>query len=180
MTVREIVIFPDQRLREKASLVTEFDEDLNVLAQDMAETMYAFNGIGLAATQVGISRRVVVMDTQEGKELRILVNPEVVAVAKDSHLVEEGCLSFPDIFEKVSRSLWVRVKAQMVCGTEILLELSGLNAQCVQHEIEHLNGVVLVDNLGRTKRRWITKNLQKRKKRKNLRYAVPNPADSRG
>lgn len=172
MTVREILIYPDTRLREKAVSVTEFDDDLHLLTQDMAETMYAFKGVGLAAPQIGILQRIVVMDTQDGENLRILINPEVVSAAKDSHLIEEGCLSFPGILEKVSRHMWVRIKAQDVKGNEVMTDLSGLDAQCVQHEIEHLDGIVLVDNLGRAKRRWITKDLRKRKKRKNLRYAV--------
>lgn len=172
MTVREILIYPDLRLREKAAPVTEFDDDLDTLTQDMAETMYAFKGIGLAAPQLGVSRRVVVMDSTDGEDLRILINPEIVSTAQDTHLVEEGCLSFPGIFEKVPRHLWVRVKAQDVKGNEIMMDLSGVSAQCIQHEIEHLDGVVLVDNLGRAKRRWITKDLRNRKKRKNLRYAV--------
>lgn len=171
MTVREILIYPDPRLREKAVPVIKFDDDLDTLIQDMAETMYAFKGIGLAAPQIGISQRIVVMDTQDGENLRILINP-VVFVCKDPHLVEEGCLSFPGVLEKVSRHMWVRIKAQDVKSNEVTVDLSGLDAQCVQHEIEHLDGIVLVDNLGRVKRRWITKNLRKRKKRKNLRYAV--------
>lgn len=172
MTVREILIFPDSRLREKAAHVTEFNEELEVLTQDMAETMYAFKGIGLAANQVGIHQRVIVMDTQDGEDFHILINPEIVSTAKDSHMVKEGCLSFPGFFENVSRHMWVRVKAQDVTGDEVLRDFSGLNAQCVQHEIEHLDGVVLVDNIGLAKRRWIAKDLKKRKKKKNLRHPI--------
>lgn len=172
MTVREILIYPDPKLRKQAVEVTEFDDELKALVTDMAETMYAFKGIGLAAPQIGVLRRVVVMDTEDGKGLQVLINPKIIASSPDTTLVEEGCLSFPGFFEKVARHMWVRVEAQDQDGKTLQLELAALDAQCAQHEIEHLDGVVLVDNLGRAKRRWITKDLQKRKKRKNLRYAV--------
>lgn len=174
MTIREILIYPNPKLRETAEPVTEFDDELKQLVEDMSETMYAFSGIGLAATQIGVSKRVFVMDVNDEEGLRVFINPKITARAPTAQLVEEGCLSFPGYTEKVSRTLWVHGTAQDVEGNEFQFALVGLAAQCAEHENEHLDGHVLVDNISRMKRRFITKDLQKRKKKKNLRYAIPN------
>ena len=172
MTVRDILIYPDPGLSEKSAVVEKFDDDLATLANDMAETMYAFEGIGLAAAQIGVLTRVVVMDTQEGLNLQVFINPEIVTASDSKHLVVEGCLSLPGVHEKVSRSLVAQVSYQDLSGETVVKVFRGLEAQCIQHEVEHLDGVVLVDNIGRAKKRWITKNLKKRKNKRNLRYTA--------
>lgn len=174
MTLRQIIIFPDPALREQAQLVSSFDDDLLVLTNDLLETMYAFKGVGLAAPQIGELLRIFVMDADQedqGNPL-IFINPSIVEFSAQKEMVSEGCLSFPDVYEDVSRHTWVVVEAVDVEGQPFSLRLEGLASQCAQHEIEHLDGHVLVDNVGRAKRRFITKNLRKRKKTKRLRYAV--------
>lgn len=173
MTVLNILIYPDSKLTEVASVVTEFDDELRALTENMTETMYAYNGLGLAAPQVGVSQRVFVMDVQEGKDLFVLVNPVIESFSSDVSSISEGCLSFPGYFEKVVRSSLVTGTAQDVEGVPIHFEFTGLAAQCVAHEVEHLDGHVLTDNIGRAKRRWIIKDLKKRKKKRHLRYATP-------
>lgn len=173
MAIREILIYPHPRLREAAKEVTKFDDELKQLADDLVETMYTYKGVGLAAPQVGVSLRIFVMDVEDGEGPRVFVNPLITARAPSTHLVDEGCLSFPGYFEKVARALWVRGTAKDVDGNEFEFALAGLAAQCADHEAEHLDGHVLVDNLSRVKRRFITNDLKKRKKKRSLRYAVP-------
>lgn len=172
MAVREILVYPDERLRRVAEPVETFDEDLRRLIDDMAETMYQAPGIGLAAIQVNVPQRVVVMDLSEQRnELREFVNPRVVE-QQGSLESEEGCLSVPDIFAPVTRAEQVVVEAQDRHGNPFTLDAEGLLAVCIQHEIDHLDGKVFVDHLSRLKRERIKKRLLKQARRE------PQPASA--
>ncbi len=161
MALLKILHFPDPRLQTVAQPVAVVDDAIRQLAADMAETMYAAPGIGLAATQVDRHIRLVVIDISEEKnQLRTLINPEVLSQtgAKEG---EEGCLSVPGIYDKVTRAEQVRVRALGLDGQPFELEAEGLLAVCIQHEIDHLQGHVFVDHLSRLKQVRIRKKLQK-------------------
>ena len=161
MALLKILHYPDPRLHTVAKPVTEFDDGLRGLAADMAETMYAAPGIGLAATQVDRHVRMVVVDISEDKShLLTLVNPRIVM--KEGEAVrEEGCLSVPGIYDKVTRAEQIRVQAQNLAGATFELDASGLLAVCIQHEIDHLDGKVFVEYLSRLKQTRIRHKLQK-------------------
>lgn len=164
MAVLTILEYPDPRLHQVAEPVTAFDERLGQLVQDMGETMYAAAGVGLAATQVDVRQRVVVMDLSEAKnELRVFVNPVLVWKSSELAECEEGCLSVPGIFELVRRPAQVRVRAQDVRGQSFELECSGTLAVCVQHEIDHLDGTVFVEHLSLLKQARVRAKLRKRR-----------------
>lgn len=153
MAILPIVQYPDPRLACKANEVTKFDEELRQLAIDMAQTMYDAPGIGLAAVQVGHNIRMVVIDISDQKnDLKVLVNPVVEKLTEEEHVCEEGCLSLPNLYDKVSRPAKVRVKAFDVHGNPISMDCEGLLAVCVQHEVDHLNGIVFIDHLSRLKK----------------------------
>ena len=161
MALLPILRFPDPRLKKVAVPVTRFDDDLRRLAADMAETMYEAPGIGLAATQVDVHKRLVVIDVSEDKgELRVFVNPRLSACT-GSQTGEEGCLSVPGIFDKVERAERVTVNYQDLDGAEQVLEADGLLAVCIQHEIDHLDGKVFVDHLSQLKQTRIRNKLAK-------------------
>ncbi len=161
MAKLEILTFPDPRLRNRARPVREVDARIRKLADDMLETMYDAPGIGLAATQVGVDLQVIVVDvSEERNQPLVLINPEVVA-AEGEEESEEGCLSVPGFYEKVKRAERVKVKALDRDGRPLELELDGLLAVCVQHEIDHLQGKLFVDYLSRLKRERIRKKLEK-------------------
>lgn len=161
MAILQILHFPDPRLRTKAKPVECFDDELRRLVADMAETMYSAPGIGLAATQVDIHKRVVVIDVSEQNNALIcLINPEIVDT-EGSEVMEEGCLSVPGIYEKVERAAKVRVRAFDQFGKPFELDADELLAVCIQHEIDHLNGKVFVDHLSELKRSRIRKKLEK-------------------
>ncbi len=161
MAKLQILTFPDPRLRKHARPVREVDDRIRKLADDMLETMYDAPGIGLAATQVGVDLQVIVVDvSEERNQPLVLINPEVVA-AEGEEESEEGCLSVPGFFEKVKRAERVKVKALDRDGQPLELELEGLLAVCVQHEIDHLKGKLFVDYLSRLKRERIRKKLEK-------------------
>jgi peptide deformylase len=147
--------------------VTVFDERLRGLIQDMSETMYAAPGVGLAATQVDVHERIVVMDVSEEKnQLRVFVNPVITWVSDEIVSCEEGCLSVPGIFEQVRRPAQVRMRAQDEAGTEFELECAGTLAVCVQHEIDHLQGKVFVEHLSLLKQARTRAKLRKRRERR--------------
>ena len=162
LTVRT---FPDPVLKEKAGPVETFDENLVTLVRDMAETMYAEDGVGLAAPQVGVSKRLVVIDVGDaetrGKELLVLVNPEIVA-REGAIEWEEGCLSLPGMTVKTRRSAQVKVKAQDAHGTPFEIEGDELLAIALQHELDHLEGVLLLDKASPIKRRMLLRDYRKR------------------
>lgn len=161
MPLLKILHYPDPRLHTVAKPVDRVDEEIRQLAADMAETMYAAPGIGLAATQVDRHIRMILVDISETKDqLRIFINPEILA--RDGETVyEEGCLSVPGIYDKVTRAEHIRVKALDLHGNPFELEADGLLAICIQHEIDHLNGKVFVEYLSRLKQTRIRHKLQK-------------------
>ncbi|MFM7122485.1 MAG: peptide deformylase [Fluviibacter sp.] len=162
MALLPILRFPDERLRTVAKPVTVFDDALRKLVADMAETMYEAPGIGLAATQVNVHQRVVVIDVSEDqKGLRAFVNPVIESVS-GMQTYEEGCLSVPGVYDKVDRPSDVRVRYQDLDGKEHVLETGDLLAICIQHEIDHLNGKVFVDHLSQLKQTRIKNKLAKR------------------
>lgn len=161
MALRAILQYPDVRLRRVAAPVAQVDDEIVRLIDDMAETMYQAPGIGLAAIQVDVPKRVIVMDiSPERNDLRVFVNPEIVA-RDGAYIMEEGCLSVPGIYETVQRAQRVRVRALDRRGETFELEAEGLLAVCIQHEIDHLDGKVFVDYLSRLKQQRIRKKLEK-------------------
>jgi peptide deformylase len=162
--LRHILYYPDPRLRLKAEPVVEVTDDIRALIADMAETMYHAPGLGLAAVQIGVARRVVVMDISETRDqLRVYINPEILD-AQGEQVLEEGCLSVPGVFEPVMRAERVRLRALDRDGEVIELEASGFLATCIQHEIDHLDGKVFVDHLSRLKQQRIRKKLEKHRR----------------
>ena len=166
MALLPILEYPDPRLKKVAQPVTEFGPRLRQLVADMAETMYATPGVGLAATQVDVHERVIVIDTSEEKnQLIAFINPEIVASSDELVICEEGCLSVPGIFEQVKRPARVRVSAQDADGTRFEKDCEGLLAVCIQHEMDHLTGKVFVEYLSWLKQERIKTKLKKRKSR---------------
>ncbi|HKK05918.1 MAG TPA: peptide deformylase [Gammaproteobacteria bacterium] len=165
MAKLEILHFPDDRLRTKAVPVERVDDAVRRLVDDMFETMYDAPGIGLAATQVNVHRRVIVIDVSEEKnEPHVFINPEILS--KDGvEETEEGCLSVPGIYEKVQRADRIRVRALGRDGEPFELETDGLLAVCIQHEMDHLDGKLFVDYLSELKRQRIRKKLHKHTQR---------------
>lgn len=166
MGVREILRFPDKRLRVRAKPVERFDDELKQLIDDMAETMYAGHGVGLAAPQVGVPLRVFVVDAANNDEdspsdLRVFVNPEVVTDGGEV-IWNEGCLSFPGIREDVRRAERVKVRAQDANGQWFELEAEGLLAIAIQHENDHLDGTLIIDHLSLLRRRLVRRTMAKR------------------
>jgi peptide deformylase len=164
MSILSILEFPDPRLRSRAAVVSIFDAPLKQLVTDMFQTMYAANGVGLAATQVNVHQRILVADMSDNhKQPLALINPQILE--KDgSQVYQEGCLSFPGLYADVTRALKVKVRAQDIGGNEIVLEAEGPLAVCIQHEIDHLDGKVFVDYLSPLKRTLLLKRLDKQRK----------------
>ena len=166
MAKLNILEYPDPRLRTVARPVTAFDANLRRLIADMAETMYAAPGIGLAATQVDQHIQLIVIDVSETKDqLRVFVNPQITWASEETALCEEGCLSVPSIYDEVRRPAQVRVRAQDGDGRTFELDCEGLLAVCLQHEMDHLSGKVFVDYLSSLKQDRIRTKLKKRKAR---------------
>ena len=164
MSRLEILHFPDPRLRNRAEPVAEVDAEIRRLVDDMFETMYAAPGIGLAATQVNVARRVLVIDiSEEGDEPRVFINPEILETS-GTEAMQEGCLSVPGIYETVQRADRIRVRALDRDGQPFELEAEGLLAVCIQHEIDHLDGKLFVDYLSGLKRQRIRKKLEKERR----------------
>ena len=190
MAIHEILEVPDARLKTVSTLVTEFDNELKTLVEDMFETMYAANGIGLAAIQIGLPKRVLVIDLQpedldaepeecdhdhgDGghthkhyplkKEPRIFINPEILDPAEELATYQEGCLSVPEIYADVDRPETCRVRYQDLDGKTHEEQLDGLMATCIQHEMDHLEGILFIDHLSRLKRQMALKKLNKLRK----------------
>ncbi len=161
MALLPILRYPDPRLYKKAAPVAEVDDGIRTLVRDMAETMYAAPGIGLAATQVDVHRQVIVIDTSEARDkLLVLINPEILA-REGSQYCEEGCLSVPGVYEPVERAEWVRVRTLDLDGKFSEIEADKLLAICIQHEMDHLQGKVFVDYLSRLKQNRIRAKFQK-------------------
>jgi len=161
MAILNILHYPDERLHKVAAPVTAITPQIQTLIDDMAETMYAAPGIGLAATQVDVHKRVIVIDiSEERNNLLVLINPVIVS-SDGTETREEGCLSVPGIYEKVTRAERVRVEALDRLGQPLAFDADGLLAVCVQHEIDHLNGKVFVEHLSRLKQTRIRQKLRK-------------------
>ncbi|MFN0300121.1 MAG: peptide deformylase [Burkholderiales bacterium] len=164
MAIRPILQYPDERLYQVAEPVTSVDASIRDLVRDLAETMYAAPGIGLAATQIDVHRRVIVIDSSETRDhLVTLINPRMVS-SEGKQECDEGCLSVPGIYEPVTRALKVKVRALGLDGAEFQLEAEGLLAVCVQHEMDHLAGKVFVDYLSRLKKTRIRAKMMKRQR----------------
>jgi peptide deformylase len=167
MTLRPIILHPDPRLKTLCKPVAGVDDDLRRLADDMLETMYEAPGIGLAAPQVGVMARLLVMDCVKGQgtpDPRVLINPEVVWKSEDFNVYEEGCLSLPDLYADVDRPATIEVTWTGLDGRAQRERFEGLWATCVQHEIDHLNGKLFIDYLGPIKRQMFTRKMEKLKR----------------
>ena len=166
--IRPIVLHPDPRLKKVCTAVSDSSDRLRTLAKDMLETMYDAPGIGLAAPQIGVMDRVIVMDCEKDETAPrtplVMLNPEIIASSDETNVYEEGCLSIPDHFAEVTRPKLVQVRWMDVDGAEQSQEFDGLWATCVQHEIDHLNGKLFIDYLGAMKRQMITRKMQKLKR----------------
>lgn len=174
MSLLNILEFPDERLRKKAALVEEVNDEIRKLVDDMLETMYEARGVGLAATQVNVHQRVIVIDTSEEKNQPLcLINPEII-VKDGVEESEEGCLSVPGFFEKVKRAEKIMVRALNREGETFELESDELLAVCIQHEMDHLEGKLFVDYLSSLKKLRIKKKLEKKH-----RLERDNKADSK-
>jgi peptide deformylase len=187
MAIREILEVPDPRLKQISEPVTRFDDELRSLVADMFETMYEAPGIGLAAIQVGVPLRVLTIDLQpedpdaepevctahgdhhhthlpHKREPRVFINPEILAPSEDWSVYSEGCLSVPEIYAEVERPASIRARWQDVEGTFHEAEMDGLLATCLQHEMDHLEGILFIDHLSRLKRGMVLKKLEKLRK----------------
>ena len=165
MALLSILRYPDPRLHKVAQPVTEFDRALKDLVRDMAETMYDAPGVGLAATQIDVHERVVVIDISEDKnDLMVLINPEIVSSSDEKNTHEEGCLSVPGVYDDVVRPSEVRVRALNLEGEVHEFDATGLLAICVQHEIDHLNGKVFVQHLSMLKQTRLKAKLRKQER----------------
>ncbi len=167
MTIRKILIEPDPFLRQKSTKVVEVNGEIQTLMDDMLETMYNAPGIGLAAIQVGVPKRVIVIDLSRDDEKKnplYFVNPEIITNSHKDIAYEEGCLSVPGQFAEISRPDECKVKHLDYKGNEKILEAKGLLATCIQHEIDHLEGILFIDYLSKLKKSMIIKKLSKQKK----------------
>jgi peptide deformylase len=168
MAVRPILVIPDQRLRSVADPIVEVDEEIRALAKDMLDTMYDAPGIGLAAPQIGVMKRIVVIDIAgegEKPDPMVLINPEIIRFGDEMQVTEEGCLSIPELYYEVERPNAVTVKYTDLDGNEVEKDTEGKLAVCVQHEIDHLDGVLYIDYLSRLKRDRVLKKFEKAARR---------------
>ena len=169
MALREILIVPDPRLKKECEPVAEVNDEIRELLNDMLETMYAAPGIGLAAPQIGVMKRVVVMDVSDDKdkpEPIKLINPEIIWESEDTSVYQEGCLSIPEQYADVERPAEVGLRYLDENGKEHEIEADGLLATCIQHELDHLDGILFTDYLSALKRNMIMKKVQKLQKTK--------------
>jgi peptide deformylase len=167
MAIREILVVPDPVLKKVSAPVERVDDALRVLMDDMLETMYAAPGIGLAAIQIGVPQRVIVMDISRQEEPpapRYFVNPEILWASEETLPYEEGCLSVPEIYDEVERPARVKLRYLNYKGETIEEDAEGLFAVCIQHEMDHLDGVLFIDHLSRLKREQAVKKVKKQAK----------------
>jgi peptide deformylase len=168
MAIRPILVLPDARLRAVADPIDAVDDDIKALAKDMLDTMYDAPGIGLAAPQIGVMKRIVVMDlAKEGEkpEPLVLINPEITKFSDVVQTTEEGCLSIPELYYDVERPDAVTVKYTDLDGNEVIKDADGKLAVCIQHELDHLDGVLYIDYLSRLKRDRVIKKFDKAARR---------------
>ena len=167
MALREILVVPDPRLKQVSAPVAAVDDELRALMDDMLETMYAAPGIGLAAIQIGVPKRVIVMDiakAEEPKAPRYFVNPEILWASEETAPYEEGCLSVPEIYDEVERPARVKIRYLNYQGETVEEDAEGLFAVCIQHEMDHLDGVLFIDHLSRLKREQAVRKVKKQAK----------------
>jgi peptide deformylase len=167
MPIRPLVFLPDPRLRLKSAPVGAITDEIRRLAEDMLDTMYDAPGVGLAAIQIGVPMRVVTMDVAKEEERQpiVLINPEITWSSPETRTYEEGCLSIPEYYEEVERPERVRFRYMTLDGETVEADADGLMATCVQHEIDHLNGVLFIDHISKLKRDRVTKKFAKAAKR---------------
>jgi peptide deformylase len=168
MALREIIVLPDKRLRQVSDPVKAVDAELRGLVDDMFETMYKAPGVGLAAIQVGVAKRVVTVDTakkDEPKNPQVFINPEIVWSSDEKNSYEEGCLSIPEYYEEVERPAQVKVRFMNLDGKAQEVEANGLLATVLQHEIDHTNGILFIDHISKLKRDRVIKKFTKAAKR---------------
>src|SRR3954468_6117679 len=168
MAIQPLVILPDPRLRQTCEPVAAITDEIRQLAEDMLDTMYDAPGVGLAAIQIGVPKRVVTMDvskTEGERHPMVLINPEILWTSEEKRSYEEGCLSIPEYYEEVERPDRVRFRYQNLQGEIVEQEADGLLATCVQHEIDHLNGVLFIDYLSKLKRDRVVTKFKKAAKR---------------
>jgi peptide deformylase len=178
MAKRDILIIPDKRLRLKSEPVKSIDKEVRRLVDDLFETMYAAPGIGLAAIQIGVPKRVFTMDLakkDEPKDPQVYINPEVTWSSSEQAIAEEGCLSIPEYYEEVTRPQKVKVKYLDLDGKEHEIEVDGLVATCIQHEIDHTNGVLFIDYISKLKRDMVLRKFKKAAKKGDTK---PVPKDT--
>ena len=166
MSLKKIITIPDPILREKSQAIVNFDKNTKKLMDDMLETMYAAPGIGLAAIQIGIAKRVIVIDVSKDQKKSpfFFVNPEIIWKSESKGSYEEGCLSIPNQFALVERPEKCKVKYLDYNGQQSILEAEGILSTCIQHEVDHLNGILFIDYLSKLKKDMIIKKLKKHKK----------------
>jgi peptide deformylase len=167
MALRDILVVPDPILKKVSARVDVVDDELRALMDDMLETMYAAPGIGLAAIQVGVPKRVIVMDLARQEEPpapQYFVNPEILWASEETAPYEEGCLSVPEIYDEVERPAQVKIRYQNYKGETVEEDAEGLYAVCIQHEMDHLDGVLFIDHLSRLKREQAVKKVKKQAK----------------
>jgi peptide deformylase len=167
MALREILVVPDPVLKQVSAPVAAVDDELRALMDDMLETMYAAPGIGLAAIQIGVAKRVIVMDISRQDEPpapRYFVNPEILWASEETLPYEEGCLSVPEIYDEVERPAQVKLRYLNYQGETVEEDAEGLFAVCIQHEMDHLDGVLFIDHLSRLKREQAVKKVKKQAK----------------
>ena len=170
MTKRKIITEPDIILRKKSVNLEKVDDDLRALMDDMLETMYAAPGIGLAGVQIGILKRLIVIDVSRDEEKKsplFLINPEIISKSSNTSVYEEGCLSLPGYFAEIERPAECQIEYIDYHGKKKKMKASGLLATCVQHEVDHLNGILFIDYLSKLKRDMVIKKLIKNKKELN-------------
>lgn len=168
MTIRPLVILPDARLRLASAPVGPVTDEIRTLAADMLETMYDAPGVGLAAIQIGVPKRIVTIDTskdENDRQPQVFLNPEIVWASEEKRIYDEGCLSIPEFYGEVERPDRVRVRFRDLDGREQEIEADGLLATCIQHEIDHLDGVLFIDHLSKLKRDRVVKKFAKASKR---------------
>lgn len=170
MAIRDLVILPDAVLRQVSAPVEAITPEIKALASDMLETMYDAPGIGLAAIQIGVPKRVVTIDLAKQDEEKtpiVFINPEITWSSEEMNVHEEGCLSIPEYYEEVERPARVKIRYLDLDGKEQEIEADGLLATCIQHEVDHLNGVLFIDHLSRLKRERVTKRFAKQARRES-------------
>ena len=167
MAIRPILIAPDPRLKAVSTPVEKVDAEIRKLAEDMADSMYAAEGIGLAAVQIGVAKRVIVMDLDQKdgkKDWRVFINPKITWASEEMATFEEGCLSVPEIWDDVERPARIKAEYLDLDGKTVEIEADGMLATCLQHEMDHLEGVLFIDHFSRLKRSIALRKLAKAKK----------------